>query len=138
MGKFLHFSEAASIALHGLEIMARDMAGLHTVKDLAHQLNASEAHLAKVFQRLAKTGLVSSHRGPNGGFELRKKPNEITLLDIFSAIEGEENPECCPLMNEKCAFKDCIFSGLMFKFQKEFKNFIRGHTLSDFIQEPKI
>ncbi len=135
MGKFLHFSEAVSLAIHGLEIMARDSAKLHTVRDLAHRLNASEAHLAKVLQRLSKTGFVHSQRGPNGGFVLKKKADEITLFDIFSAIEGEENVECCPLMKDTCPFTECIFSGILFKFQHEFNSFIQNHTLVDFIKK---
>ena len=133
MRKLLHFSEAASLAIHSLEIMAREPGQLHTVKDLAEKLKASEAHLAKVFQRLTKSGILQSYRGPDGGFILSKKPEEITFLDIFSSIEGELNMGCCPMMKEKCPFTECMFSGVLDRFQDEFRKFIQDHTLRDFI-----
>jgi DNA-binding IscR family transcriptional regulator len=45
--------------------------------------------LPKVLQRLAQVGFLSSTRGPNGGFVLRKKPADINLLQIYEAIEGK-------------------------------------------------
>ena len=134
MSKYFHLSEAASLAVHSLEIVALEPDKLHTVKELASRLKASEAHLAKVMQRLVKTGLVESHRGPSGGFALMKKPEEITLYNVFSAIEGEEPDECCPLMKEGCSFTHCVFSGILLKFQNEFKTYIMNHTLNDFIK----
>ena len=134
MSKYFHLSEAASLAVHSLGIVALESGKLHTVRELAGKLNASEAHLAKVMQRLVKTGLVESHRGPSGGFALTKKPEEITLNNIFSAIEGEETTECCPLMKDGCSFNHCIFSGILLRFQNEFKNYIMNHTLNDFIK----
>ncbi len=135
MSRYFHLSEAASLAIHGLGIVALEADKLHTVRELAGKLNASEAHLAKVMQRLVKTGLVESHRGPSGGFALTKKPEEISLYNIFSAIEGEEPSECCPLMKDGCSFTQCMFNGILLKFQNEFKNYIQNHTLNDFIKD---
>ena len=135
MSRYFHLSEAASLAIHSLGIVALGRDRLHTVRELAGKLNASEAHLAKVMQRLVKTGFVESHRGPSGGFALTKKPEEITLYNIFSAIEGEEPAECCPLMKDGSSFTHCMFSGILLKFQNEFRNYIQNHTLDDFIKD---
>ncbi len=133
MAGFFHFSEAISLAVHAMEIMAREKNTIFTARILASRLNASEAHLAKVFQRLVKTDLVVSFRGPNGGFRLKKEPEDITLLEIFNAIEGPVRTDICPMIKETCPFSQCIFSGIMFKFQKEFMDFIEKNRLSDFI-----
>ena len=133
MSGFFHFSEAASLALHAMELMAREKDTTFTARTLATRLNASEAHLAKVFQRLVKTDLVISQRGPNGGFRLKKEPENISLLEIFNAIEGPVRLDICPMIKESCPFSRCIFSGIMFKFQKEFREFIEKNNLSDFI-----
>lgn len=134
MAGLFQFSEAVSLALHGLKIMARNPDSIYTAKDLARNLKASEAHLTKVFRRLVKNGLVTSHRGPHGGFMLRKKPDEITLLEIFTAIEGDIcRLDECPLIKNDCPFGDCIFSGLLCRFQHEFRDFISCKTLEDFV-----
>ncbi|SRR6266536_1792140 len=95
MSGIVKLSEAASIALHAMTLLVARADDHVSVKDLAGQLPVSEAHLAKVMQRLVKAGLVTSVRGPGGGFALRADPGATTLLQIYEAIEGKlEVAEC--------------------------------------------
>jgi Rrf2 family protein len=51
--------------------------------------------LKKILQRLAKVGLVTSQRGPRGGFTLARAANEVTLFEVVEAIEGAwKTPHC--------------------------------------------
>src|SRR6056297_3101043 len=109
MSSLINISEGSSLALHGIAIVAIKSPERVTVKALAEILNASVAHLAKIFQRLSKAGFVKSVRGPAGGFVLAKPADEITLLDVYEAIEGKVNLQYCPLGKEKCQFTHCIF-----------------------------
>jgi Rrf2 family protein len=59
-----------------------------TVAELAHESDASTAFVGKILQRLVAARLVISHRGYEGGFELARTSETITLLDIVSALEG--------------------------------------------------
>jgi len=59
-----------------------------TVKDLGEESSASIAFIGKILQRLVGARLVVSHRGYEGGFELARAANTITLLDIVTALEG--------------------------------------------------
>lgn len=97
MSGIVKFSEAASIALHTMTVLAAEPDRHVTVKDVAARMPVSEHHLAKVLQRLAKAGLVTSVRGPGGGFLLRGDPARVTLLQVYEAIEG-------PLEVAECAF----------------------------------
>ncbi len=95
MSDIVKLSEAASIALHAMALLASEGERHVTVKDLASRLPVSETHLAKVMQRLMKAGLVASVRGPGGGFTLRTDPAATTLLQVYEAIEGRlEVAEC--------------------------------------------
>ena len=44
--------------------------------------------LAKIFQALAKAGIVKSHRGAKGGFSLARQASEVTIKDVIEAVEG--------------------------------------------------
>jgi len=44
--------------------------------------------LAKIFQALAKAGVVRSHRGAKGGFSLARPAAEVTIKDVIEAVEG--------------------------------------------------
>ena len=59
-----------------------------TVADMAQESGASMAFVGKILQRLVRARLVVSHRGYEGGFELAREANTISLLDIVSALEG--------------------------------------------------
>lgn len=59
-------------------------------KELSDKLSVSESYLKKITRQLVVYKLVTSVASKNGGITLNKSPNDITLLDIFVAIEGEE------------------------------------------------
>ena len=91
----LKISEAASLAMHACAVLAAHKGEPMAVGTIASALEASEAHLSKVFQELARGGLVRSLRGPKGGFSLTRPAEEITLLDVFEAIEGPFQAASC-------------------------------------------
>ena len=133
MASVVQISEAASLALHNMVLLASSPGRSLTVKEMAKQSNVSEAHLSKVMQRLAKEGLVKSTRGPRGGFILGDKNLDISLLEIFQSIEGPIEPGSCLLDIEICPFKDCLFDGIINRMTLEFKEYLKKKTLRDMV-----
>lgn len=134
MNSVISISEAASIAIHGMELLALNNRKMN-VKEMAEVFRVSQAHLAKVFQRLARSGLVISTRGPGGGFSLTREPSQITLYDIYRSIEGEREAEACILRTSTCPFGNCIFGGLLKEITDRFITYLKGHTLEDISRE---
>lgn len=60
-------------------------------RDIAEACGIPSGHLLKILQQLVRAQILSSERGPAGGFILRKAPGEITLLEIVEAIDGPIN-----------------------------------------------
>ena len=58
--------------------------------ELSKKLNVSDSYLKKIMRQLVKAKIVSSIASKNGGFVLLKTPSRITFLDLFNAIEGQE------------------------------------------------
>ena len=58
------------------------------VKDICQRQAIPARFLEQVFQDLKRAGLVSSRRGPRGGYRLACRPEEIRLGDVLRAIEG--------------------------------------------------
>ena len=131
MQKVLNISEAYSLALHALALLASDDGQSLTTHQIASTLGASEAHLSKVMQRLTKAGFLNSSRGPGGGFALKKAAKEITLLDIYSRIEGPLNYEDCLFDTRICGSDHCIFDGLLGDISRQFKDYLEHTSLSD-------
>src|SRR6056297_1411834 len=132
MSKIVSLSEAASIALHGMILIAREKKGMNVTK-IADQTSTSKHHVAKVMQRLVKSGYLSSHRGPNGGFELKVPPEEINFLDIYENIEGKIEINTCPMDKPVCPFDKCIMNNVTSKMSKEFREYLRNQKLSEYL-----
>jgi Rrf2 family protein len=132
MAKIFSMSEAASIAIHSMVLVARSENGINAVK-IAEYTGFSKNHISKVAQRLVKDDLLKSVRGPSGGFTLKKLPAEITLLDIYESIEGPLEITDCPLANEVCKFDQCLMGNVINKMTVEFKRFLKEQTLKKYI-----
>ncbi|MGM0498098.1 MAG: RrF2 family transcriptional regulator [Bacteroidota bacterium] len=132
MSKIVSLSEAASIALHGMILIAREKKGMNVTK-IADQTNTSKHHVAKVMQRLVKSGYLISHRGPNGGFELKVTPEEINFLEIYENIEGKIEISTCPMDKPVCPFDKCILNNVTSKMSKEFREYLSNQTLDQYI-----
>src|SRR5271168_3486216 len=59
-----------------------------SAKDVADAYGIPAQLLAKILQRLTKVGLLRSHAGMNGGYELSRDPKEITAFEVIHAIDG--------------------------------------------------
>jgi len=117
------------LGLHACVLLAQNPAMAFTVPQLAERLQGSSAHLAKVMQRLAKSGIVKGLRGPRGGFLLSRPPAEICLIDIFSAIEGEQSQTMCAFENPVCGWDHCMFDGLIQDMDRKFLDYLQQTNL---------
>ena len=129
MSQVMKISEAASLGLHTMAMLSSDPDNLHSAKEIAKRLGVSEAHLAKVLQRLAHGGLVKSIRGPKGGFKLTKAKDEITLLEVFESIEGPMVFNPCLLGGPVCSGDKCIFGDVLGLGHEMFRQYMSGTNL---------
>ena len=62
---------------------------------IAHGIEAPESFVSKVLQQLVQRGMVTSHRGVAGGFQLAVQPEKVSLLDVVEMIEGPLQINLC-------------------------------------------
>ena len=74
------------------------------IKKIAHDLDIPMPFLGKILQELVKNKILSSTKGPHGGFGLAKKPEEISMLDIIESIDGDIF-ESCLIGLRSCSMK---------------------------------
>jgi len=97
----LRITDAAVLGIHALALMGKAEEPTR-VPQLAGALRASEAHLSKVLQRLARAGMVTSVRGPKGGFLMARDAKDVTLLEVYVALDGPVAEETCLLARPAC------------------------------------
>lgn len=130
VSRLIHISEAASLAIHSLALIASSKVRLNA-KKISEILHVSQNHLAKILQVLAKNEYLDSNRGPGGGFILKKNADEVTMLEIYQLIEGNVDCQFCGITENTCPFITCIFGGKPDKLTNEFVEYLTLTKISD-------
>ncbi len=125
----VNISDATSLALHAVLVLAKNPDRLVTTHEIAQSLGVSENHLSKVVQRLGHAGLVSASRGPSGGLKLAKPASQITLLQVFEVIEGPMSDCYCLLGRESCPAGGCVLGNLVESVSTQVRSYLSGTTV---------
>ncbi|HOX42357.1 MAG TPA: Rrf2 family transcriptional regulator [Myxococcota bacterium] len=130
----MKLSKSTELALHGLFQLATTRPRQLLVAEMATAQHVSTSYLAKVFQRLARKGLVKSTRGKKGGFTLAREPAQITLADIVRAVEAEEPLfECLGPQRDCKALEDCLVHDCFKAAEAQLFHTLEGTSLGDLL-----
>jgi len=99
----LRLSKKADYALMAMKHLAiRPDAASASAREIAEQYDIPIELMAKVLQRLARRGLVTSHQGTRGGYRLARPASVISVADIIQAIDGPVTVTACSTEAENC------------------------------------
>jgi len=99
----LRLSKKADYALIAMKHLAiRPDAASASAREIAEQYDIPVELLAKVLQRLARRGLVTSHQGTRGGYRLARPASIISAAEIIQAIDGPLTVTACSTEAENC------------------------------------
>lgn len=99
----MRFSLSTEYAIHGLLFLAlQPPEAVVMLPEVARAIQVSESSLRKVFQTLARHGLVTSYRGIKGGYRLALPAQDITLKDVVEATEGAAFMYRCISARQQC------------------------------------
>jgi len=127
---------------YGVQIMV-DLAqhaadGPVSLKSVADRQKLSEHYLEQLVPELRKAGLVRSIRGPQGGYELAKRPEQINIGDVIRVLEGPIAPvECVTQSEEDCCQKTdfCVTREVWVKVRDSINGVVDSISLADLLKE---
>lgn len=97
------FSKQCDYAIQAMLYLALKPQGtVVAMKELTKKLHLPYHFVSKILQRLTHTGLVTSLKGPTGGFALSTPAEKISLYEIVEAVDGVQSLTTCVL-----GFPDC-------------------------------
>jgi Rrf2 family protein len=107
-------------------------------KTISRKQKISEHFLERILIDLLKADITKSVRGPGGGFILNKKPAEISVWDVFTAVENRQHLyEKCALYNEEeCElYKKCPIRYIWPKINQTLKKSMDSISLYEISQK---
>lgn len=109
-----------------------------TVKDIAEPINVPLAYIAKLLQKLSRESIISSTRGPKGGFYLSDKNKKEPVIKILKIIDGEKRLTSCMLSLENCDdHKPCPLHKILSASRQAIIKNLEEKTINDLVLDIK-
>ncbi|MFT4546885.1 MAG: Rrf2 family nitric oxide-sensitive transcriptional repressor [Verrucomicrobiales bacterium] len=106
-----------------------------TGAQISEATKAPSDYLSKVMRRLVRSGIVSSQRGPQGGFSLLRPPIQLTILDIVNAVDPLKRIHECPLGNKAHGVNLCTLHRTIDNTIAEAEETLRSVTVDQILGE---
>ena len=103
------FSRRCEYAIQAILFLAgRENGTMVSIRDFTNRLGIPYHYLAKILQDLTRRKILKSHRGAKGGYALARNPEDITLIRVVEAVDGEAVLKSCVLGFAECSnLKPC-------------------------------
>ena len=112
-------SSKLAVSIHILVLLAARQDALLTSEYIACSVSTNPVVIRRILGSLRRAGMVRSHPGQNGGWELARRPEAITLLDAFEAVEHEPVFALHPKQpNHNCSIGKSIQTALLETFDE--------------------
>ncbi|MCT3039158.1 Rrf2 family transcriptional regulator [Leuconostoc mesenteroides] len=107
---------------------------------LSEHLEVSESYLKKTMRKLVVANLIKAIASKEGGFKLARNTNDITLLDVYEAIEGEDSfIHSTQLADRVFPAKTAVAEGtkevlsIVYEAEKDFKKRLKRTSIADLL-----
>jgi Rrf2 family transcriptional regulator, nitric oxide-sensitive transcriptional repressor len=131
-------SRTAEYALRAAICLARCDQHRATSQTLAEMTKVPEGYLSKVLNTLARAGVVTSQRGPSGGFTLAISPDDLTMLRIVEAVEPLQRITKCPLALHEHDGGLCPLHAALADLVDGIAAKLESVSIADLIREPVV
>jgi FeS assembly SUF system regulator len=105
---------------------------VRSVRDLARETGIPQPTVSKILKLLSRGGIADSTRGAHGGYRLAKRPEEITVAAIITALEGPIGVTECGDTHDLCELSSrCGVRGNWQRINGAIAEALAGITLAD-------
>src|SRR6195256_5534310 len=137
----LRLSKKADYALMAMKHLAvrgdRASDGSSSAREIAEQYDIPIELMAKVLQRLVRRGLLVSHQGTRGGYQLARMPAQISVADVIQAIEGPVTVTACSTDEGQCEqFSKCNVRDPLFRVRDRILAALGECTIAELASDP--
>ena len=134
----LRLSKKADYALMAMKHLAtRPDTASASAREIAEQYDIPIELMAKVLQRLVRRGLLASHQGTRGGYQLARVPSQISVADVIQAIEGPVTVTACSTDDGQCEqFQKCNVRDPLWRVRERILAALGECTVAELAADP--
>jgi Rrf2 family iron-sulfur cluster assembly transcriptional regulator len=134
----MKLSTKSRYAITAMIDLAQNQDGAVSLKDISDRQSISLSYLEQLFCKLKNFKVVTSRRGPGGGYVLNKKSSEISLHEIITAVEENmDQTQCGGSMNCN-KDKPCTTHNVWTGLNKIISDYMKNITIEDVISNQVI
>jgi Rrf2 family protein len=109
-----------------------------SANEIADEYGISSTLMAKVLQKLARQNLVAAKHGSSGGYQLSKTPDQISALEVITAIDGPVLITSCVTSHGNCdATSKCSVREPLRRVNDSILNVLGTVTIAQMSEEPQ-
>jgi Rrf2 family protein len=134
----LRLSKKADYALMAMKHLALQAdRGSASAREIAHHYDIPVELLAKVLQRLVRRGLLASHQGTRGGYQLSRSAAAISVSEVIQAIDGPLTITACSSDDHRCdQYSACSVRDPLWRIKDRIVEALATCTVADLMADP--
>ena len=131
----MNLSRRTDYALRLVAALASDSPRIASARSVAEDQDAPYAFIRSIQHDLVEAGLIESQRGAGGGMRLTRPPEELTLLDVIQAIDGEVHVSSCTGGDLDCTREEaCLYHQVWDEADRILSAYYDSITIADLLQ----
>jgi Rrf2 family protein len=136
----LRLSKKADYALIAMKHLAlRGDRGSSSAREIAAMYDIPIELMAKVLQRLVRRGLLASHQGTRGGYQLARIPSLVSVADVIQAIDGPVTVTACLSEEGQCEqFAKCNVRDPLWRVRERILSALGECTIAELAADPPV
>lgn len=123
-----------------LDLSLHDDKGPVSLLEISDRQSISLSYLEQLFSKLRRQGLVTSMRGPGGGYSLSRNPNDIAVSNIIMAVDENLDVTNCGNASAGCNEdnKRCLTHNLWMDLSHRIQSFLDNISLQDLMDKGEV
>lgn len=105
-----------------------------TLADISQRQEISLSYLEQLFAKLRRQGLVTSARGPGGGYRLSRPASEIPVVDVITAVDEKVDATRCGGQGNCQGNERCLTHELWMDLSRQIHDFLGGIDLGQLVE----
>ena len=127
------YSKTCEHAIRALAYLAaRPLGQLCLVDEIAEAEDMPRPFTSKILRDLVRAGVLTSSRGPGGGYAMARDPEEVSLLEIMQIIDGADRVDRCAVGLDLCnEYAPCPLHDKFQPLRVAIRAYLEGTTLAE-------